>query len=137
MTSMRVEGFDDALRMFDRLIDNTDKAITEALTLGGQELTKNTRAAIHSAVNPRTSTGQLERSVMPTKPKFNNYGAFVAVRPTGTDSKGTRNGEKWGYLLHGNGRPGAKKHDFKTEAIEASEKKCAQIAQDTLNKYMK
>lgn len=135
--AMRVEGFEDTLRMFDSCIDNTDKAIKEALILGGQELNRNTREAVHEAANAGYATGELEKSITPTKPIKNNYGQFVAVRPTGTDSKGVRNGAKWGYLQFGNGRPNSRKHDFKSKAIKASEKKCIEIAQETLNKYMK
>ena len=131
----RVEGLDELEKKLSKLIGNTDNLVREALFEGGEVLKSNTKAAVRKAANRGYSTGSLESSIVCNEPTKNAYGYFVAVHPVGTDSKGVREGEKWGYLLNGNGK-GSEKRDFKTEAIEASEKKCAEIAQRIFDDYV-
>lgn len=46
-------------------------------------------------------TGEMVSSIKETKAKKNKYGWYASVRPTGRDSKGTRNMEKLAYLEYG------------------------------------
>ena len=134
---MRIEssGFDKLLRKLEGIENKVPKATKEILTEGGEILTTETRQAIRKAANRGYATGALERSVAPTNPKTNIYGSFVAVRPTGSDSKGMRNGEKWGYLLHGNGK-GSEPRDFVSEAVGKAEGKIARTAEEIIEKYL-
>lgn len=134
---MRIEstGFDKLLRKLEGMENKLPKATKEILTEGGEILTTETRRAVRNAANRGYATGALERSIAPTDPKSNIYGSFVAVRPTGRDSKGMRNGEKWGYLLHGNGK-GSEPRDFVSEAVGKAEGKIARSAENIIEKYL-
>ena len=129
MASCRVEGLDDVIRALDKLGRDADKIAQEALLEGGQVLTNNTRSAIHAAANKGYATGALAASTIPTAPTKNSWGWFVAVRPVGTDSKGVRNGLKWGVL---NSKTG-----FKDSAVAASESQCKAIAERVLEEHAK
>ena len=134
---MRIDadGFDKLIKRLDGMSNKIPKATNEILEEGGEILTTETKQAVRKAANRGYATGALERSIVPTKPKSNIYGSFVAVRPTGRDSKGTRNGEKWGYLLHGNGK-GSAPRDFVGEAVGKSEKKIYSNAEKVIKKYL-
>ena len=142
MARCRVEGLNDLIDCLEDMIDNIDNAVEEALFEGGNILRDNVKSEIRSVANrtdtkgKKYSTGELAASVVPTTPAKNGYGNFVAVRPVGMDSKGVRNGEKWGYLEHG--VPGGQDaHHFIDSALSKSEAKCAEIAQEILNKHVK
>ena len=59
------------------------------------------KSEIEQASNRGYSTGDLKNSIQATKAKENRLGNFTAVRPTGTNKRGVRNGEVLGYLEHG------------------------------------
>lgn len=129
MAKCRVEGLDEVVKKLEKLGRDADKIAQEALLEGGQVLTQNTRAAISSAANKGYATGALSSSTIPTAPTKNSWGWFVAVRPVGSDSKGVRNGLKWGVL-------NSKTH-FKDSAVSASEGKCKAIAERVLDEHTK
>lgn len=132
---MRTEvmGFDSLVRKFSSEISDMDKTIKMALGEGGEILTRQTKDEIRRAANRGYATGELARSVSPTVPRKNSWGYFVAVRPTGSDPRGIRNGEKWGYLQHGNGR-GSEPRDFQGKAVRNSEKEIAKRAQSVFER---
>ena len=136
MARCRVEGLDDVTMILEKLARDADKIAKLALIEGGRVLKANTSVAIISAATRGYATGELAGSLELTAPEKNAYGWFVVVRPTGTDSKGVRNGAKWGYLQHGNGK-GSTKHDFKSAAVAASEGPCKAIAERVLEEHAK
>ena len=54
------------------------------------------KSEIEKAANKGYATGALKNSIKATKATVNKQGCFAAVRPTGVDEKGVRNGEKFG-----------------------------------------
>lgn len=136
MARCELQGFDDLMKCLDGVAENIDSVVEEALIEGGNVLRDNARSEVIRAANRKYATGELASSIIPTVPKKNSYGHFVAVRPVGTDSKGVRNGEKWGYLE--NGIPGKQEaHHFEDAATSRSEAECARIAQEVFDKYVK
>ena len=128
---INVSGIEEVLNSFDEVITNSPKTIKKILKDSGLVVSRNTKKAIHKAANKGYSTGELEHSVYATEPRKNDLGSYVIVKPAGTDSKGVRNGAKWGYLQYGNGR-GAVGHDFKSEAIKASQNDVMKIAEEAI-----
>ena len=132
---VNISGFDQAMDAFDDILSGSGRAVNAALKDAGLIVSRNTKRAIHKAADRGYATGELERSVYSTNAKKNDLGSYVVVKPAGTDSKGVRNGAKWGYLLHGNGR-GSEKRDFKTDAIKASEKDVVETIEKAMNKLV-
>lgn len=133
---IKLNGIETALDAFDDILSGSTRTVNSALKESGLLVSRNTKTAIHKAANRGYATGELERSVYATNPKKNNLGTFVVVKPAGTDSKGVRNGAKWGYLLHGNGR-GSEPRDFKSEAVRASERDCTEIIEKAFKQLTK
>ena len=131
-----ISGIDEVFNSFDEVITGSPKTIRKILQDGGLVVSRNTKNAIHKAANRGYATGELERSVYATNPRKNDLGSYVVVKPAGTDSKGVRNGAKWGYLQYGNGR-GSVGHDFKLEAIKASQKDVMEIAEKAMKELTK
>lgn len=129
---VKVTGIDSVLDAFDDVLQGSTRTVNAILKEGGLAVSRNTKKAIHKAANRGYATGELERSVYATNPKKNSMGSYVVVKPAGTDSKGVRNGAKWGYLLHGNGK-GSDPRDFKAEAIKNSDKEVTEVA----NRYFR
>lgn len=125
---IKINGIDSVFDAFDDVLQGSTKTVNAILKEGGLTVSRSTKKAIHKAANRGYATGELERSVYATDPKKNSLGSFVVVKPAGTDSKGVRNGEKWGYLLNGNGK-GSEPRDFKSEAVKDSENKVNRIAE--------
>lgn len=135
MAKCRIEGIDDLVDSLNDVLDNIDEIVDEALFKGGNELRDNVRAKVKNAANRGYATGGLESSIIPTKPIKNDRGRFVAVRPVGQNSQGVRYGEIWGYLEHG--VPDKQEaHPFIEDAVNASEERCAEIAQEVFNKHI-
>ena len=98
-------------------------------------LQKNIREEITSAADRGYATGELASSVIPDTPEKNAFGHYVSVRPVGIDSKGVRNGEKWGYLENGNGG-NQKPHPFEDKATKRSETECTEKMQEVFNRHI-
>lgn len=125
---VKINGIDSVIDAFDDVLQGSTKTVNKILKEGSLAVSRSTKKAIHKAANRGYATGELERSVYATNPRKNDMGSYVVVAPAGTDSKGVRNGAKWGYLLHGNGK-GSTPHDFKSEAVKDSENKVNRIAE--------
>ena len=135
MAQCRINGVDDLLQVLEDVSD-TDSITEEMLVEGSQVLQKNIREEIEDAANRGYATGELASSVIPDTPEKNAFGHYVSVRPVGIDSKGVRNGEKWGYLENGNGG-NQKPHPFEENAVRRSETECAEKMQEVFNKHVK
>lgn len=134
MAKCRIDSIDDLLRTMEDLAD-IDQIADEMLTEGAQILQRNIREEITDAANRGYATGELASSVIPDTPDKNAFGHYVRVRPVGIDSKGVRNGEKWGYLENGNGGS-QEPHPFEEKAVQQSEAGCAEKMQEVLNKHI-
>lgn len=133
---MEAVGFMDLIRKFDGEVQDMERTVKLALQEGGEVLTDVTKEEVKRAANRGYATGELARSIAPTSAQKNRWGYFVAVRPTGVDPRGTRNGAKWGYLKYGNGR-GSAPRDFEEKAIQRSEKEIVKVAQDVFERRSK
>ena len=133
---IKINGIDSVLDAFDDVLQGSTKTINAILKEGGLTVSRSTKKAIHKAANRGYATGELERSVYATDPKKNSLGSFVVVKPAGTDSKVVRNGEKWGYLLNGNGK-GSEPRDFKSEAVKESNEEVLEIANRHFRELLK
>lgn len=141
MASCKINGISNLIRDFGKLVDDLDETIDDALAKASETLVNNTKSNIRAAANradpkgKKYSTGALAASVSATKPKENQWGHFVAVRPTGQDSKDVRNGEKWGYLEYG--VAGAQDaHPFIEKTVSQSEDACVKIVQEVFENHI-
>lgn len=135
MARCRIEGLDDLIRALEDAED-VDQIAEEMLAEGANTLQENIKSEIMGAADRGYATGELASSVIPDAPRKNGYGHYVEVRPVGMDSKGVRNGEKWGYLEHGNGGS-QKPHPFVDKAVTRSETECAEAMQEAYDRHMK
>jgi len=104
MAGVRVDGLDDLGAFIDGLEElgaNINDIAKECIDEAAPTLEQALKSNIAAAANRGYSTGALASSIVPTRAKINNYGVFSAVRPVGSDSGGTRNGEKLAYLEYG------------------------------------
>lgn len=134
MALCNLTGIDEVLAQLEKLAD-TDTAVNDMLTAGGEIVNGNLKEAIEEAANRGYATGALKDSIVTDPVIVSSSGSYVLTRPAGEDSKGVRNGEKYGYLEHGNGGT-QEPHPFEDKVKEKSESECAQKMQEILNKYV-
>lgn len=135
MARCKLYGMDEIISDLGKFVDNLDKTIDDALDQAGEVLVRNTKSNIRAAANRGYSKGSLAASVSATKSKENKWGHFVAVRPVGQDSRGTRNGEKWAYLEYGvDGYQDA--HPFIEKTVSQSEAPCTEIVQKVFEDHI-
>lgn len=133
MAKCSIKGLDELDRLFTNL-EKIDEIAEEIVQEGGTILEKALKSEIGKAANRGYATGELERSIVATPPMKNHWGHYAVARPVGTDSKGVRNGEKWGYLEHGV-KKGQQAHPFIGKAVNTAELKGSAKAQEIINKY--
>ena len=131
--SLKMTGFDlleDELKKYDdpdeiaaKVVDTASPILVETV----KEMIKTTTFS--------DSSGDLADSIQATGAKINGYGCFAAVRPTGRDRKGVRNGEKMAYREYGTSKQPAK--PILKKAVRKSEKKCLEIMQKTFEDVTK
>lgn len=119
-------GFDDLEKELDKVAD-ADMIACKAIDAATPTLEKTLKNEIKSVTTQEYSTGDLAKSIKATEAKVNGYGCFAAVKPTGTDSKGVRNGEKMAYMEYGTSKQEPK--PVLRKAINKSEKECLDIMQ--------
>lgn len=101
MANFSVEGLDDLMKDLDSLdIDRIAPAMLEEAVPILERNVKN-RASLHK------ESGEMQKSIKPTKSKRTGDGYSITVRPTGKDKKGVRNMEKACYLEFGTSKQGA------------------------------
>lgn len=133
MAKCEIQGFDEILEKLEDLGD-VDEIANEILFECGNILKDDMKAAINSAADRGYSTGELAESIVPTAPKKNDIGHFVAVRPVGSDSKGVSNGAKLQFLEHGTSKQ--QPRPTLAKVASTSEGKISQRAQEIFNKHV-
>jgi HK97 gp10 family phage protein len=126
-------GFDlleDELKKYDDPDDIAAKVVDTASPI----LVETVKEMIKTTTSS-DSSGDLADSIQATGAKINGYGCFAAVRPTGRDRKGVRNGEKMAYREYGTSKQPAK--PILKKAARKSEKKCLEIMQKTFEDVTK
>ena len=131
--SLKMTGFDlfeNELKKYDAPDDIATKVIDTASPILVETVKEMVKATTSS-----DSFGDLAESIQATDAKINGYGCFAAVRPTGKDRKGVRNGEKMAYREYGTSKQPAK--PILKKAVRKSEKKCLEIMQKTFEEVTK
>jgi HK97 gp10 family phage protein len=126
-------GFDlleDELKKYDDPDDIAAKVVDTASPILVETVKEMIKTTTFS-----DSSGDLADSIQATGAKINGYGCFAAVRPTGRDRKGVRNGEKMAYREYGTSKQPAK--PILKKAVRKSEKKCLEIMQKTFEDVTK
>lgn len=101
MAKFTMHGTDDFISQLEALSSGIGR-VQEKMINGAAPILKDAMSDnIRAAADRGYATGALASSVRATKAKKNNYGYFAAVRVTGKDKKGVRNGEKLAYLEYG------------------------------------
>lgn len=131
--SLKMTGFDlleDELKKYDDPDDIAAKVVDTASPI----LVETVKEMIKTTTSS-DSSGDMADSIQATGAKINGYGCFAAVRPTGRDRKGVRNGEKMAYREYGTSKQPAK--PILKKAVRKSEKKCLEIMQKTFEDVTK
>lgn len=131
MMAFNVSGLDELMQGLEELgeVEEVAKEMIDAATPTLEEALK---ACIRDSADKGYATGALEKSIKSTKAKQNAYGYMAAVRPTGVDEKGVRNGEKLAYLEYGTHKQAAR--PVLGRAINRAEKGCLKEMQEVFNK---
>ena len=125
-----ITGFDDLEVLFkkgEKANDIAKKAVDKAAPV----LESSLKGKVAGAASRGYATGELAGSISSTKAKVNDRGVFAAVRPTGHDRKGVRNGEKMAYLEYGTSR-GQAPHPVRDAAAAAVEGECVSIMEEVV-----
>lgn len=131
--SLKMTGFDlleDELKKYDDPDDIAAKVVDTASPILVETVKEMIKTTTFS-----DSSGDLADSIQATGAKINGYGCFAAVRPTGRDRKGVRNGGKMAYREYGTSKQPAK--PILKKAVRKSEKKCLEIMQKTFEDVTK
>ena len=146
MASVRVDGFDDVIKLLDKL---SSKAKVDDIAKGAVNAAKDIVAgtmsgAIASSEGHRggngarhranRSTGSVAGSVKSTAAKVNSYGVFSVAKPDGRDANGTRNGKKAALLEYGT--PQFSARPWRSRAVSSAEGQCVRIIEDYVKSEM-
>lgn len=137
MARLKLDGLnelDDFVKGLSDLARDIDDIAKDCIDAATPTLKKALQDNISAAANRGYSTGELARSITPTKAKTNAYGNFAAVRPVGTDEKGVRNGEKLAYLEYGTSKQEA--HPVMKKAIAQAEPQIKEIIQERFKEHV-
>ena len=113
---------DDFIKGLERMMKDVDEESRKVLKKVSPTAVSNLRSNVQAAANRGYSTGDLAGSISSTTPRTNDIGSFVAVRPTGTNRHGVRNGEVLGYLEHGVPSRGIEPRPVLERSLKQSEK---------------
>ena len=91
---------------------------------------------IKSRASAHRDTGDMVRSIKPTKVKNNDSGYYISVRPTGKDKKGVRNMEKMAYLEFCAPGHNQSATPVLTPAVRKAEPEVLDKMQDVFNREM-
>lgn len=136
MASIRINGFDDVLKMLDKL---SDKSHVDNIAKGAVDAAKDIVAsamssAIAASEHGPKSTGSVAGSIQATASKINSYGAYSVAKPTGTHPSGKRNAAVAAYLEYGASNLGAR--PWRSRAASSAEPGCMKIIEDYVKSEM-
>lgn len=131
MANFSVTGMDALMKQLGHLGD-VEELAKKMVDAAVPELEESVKSGIKEAANRGYATGELANSVKGTKAKINNYGVMSAVRVTGTDKRGMRNGEKMAYLEYGTSKQNP--HPVMQKAVNRVKGECIQTMQEVYNR---
>lgn len=135
MARAKISGFDDVDKLFEEL-DNPQYFATKALEAAAPILVEETEKAIRSVTNKGYATGKLARSFVASKPKKNQYGNYVVVKPVGSDDKGHSYAARAAWLEYGttlNGRQKNEPAPWRQKAVNAAESRCPEAMEKVIS----
>lgn len=124
MASCSITGFDELEKIL-RKLEQPEKMAIKAVDAASPVLVSALKGAINAAT--KGGHGDLAGSIEATSARQNELGVFSAVRPTGTDRKGVRNGEKLAYLEYGVKSHHQPPRPVRQAAVAAAEGACMSI----------
>lgn len=131
MAKCAITGFNELEKMLKKL-EKPEKMAIKAVDAASPVLVRSFKSAV-DAVTSGDATGSLSASIEATNARQNELGVFSAVRPTGTDSKGVRNGAKLAYLEYGVRSHGQMPRPVRQTAVKNAEAECRRIIQKTID----
>ena len=124
-----ITGFDELEKLLKKL-DEPEKMAIKAVDAASPVLVRALQGAINSATSG--GTGALAGSISATSARQNELGVFSAVRPTGTDANGVRNGAKLAYLEYGVKSHNQPPRPVRASAVAAAEGECLKIIENVI-----
>ena len=128
MANCTITGFDELEKIL-RKLSEPEKMAIKAVDAASPVLVSALKSAIDSTTH---GTGELSASIEATNAMQNELGVFSAVRPTGTDSKGVRNGAKLAYLEYGVKSHHQPPRPVREAAVAAAEGACMSIIEGVI-----
>ena len=122
---IKITGFDDLNRILEKGV-KIDQIAKKAVDQAAPILQGSLSSKIAGAASRGYATGELAGSIKASKARKNDRGVFAVVGPSGTDSKGMRNGEKLAYLEYGTSR-GQAAHPVRASAASSAEAQCKSV----------
>lgn len=134
MARATISGFDEVEKLLDDLGD-VKKIGLNAVEKAAPYLVEGAKKAVESAATKGYATGGLARSFAAMKPKTNEYGAYVIVRPVGKDRKGRDYYARAAYMEYGTTLKGSPKNaaqPFRDKAISNARAKCEEAMEESV-----
>lgn len=132
MANCTITGFDELEKML-RKLEHPEKMAIKAVDAASPVLVRAMQSAISSATgNSGRGKGTLAGSISATSARQNELGVFSAIRPTGSDSKGVRNGAKLAYLEYGVRSHNQPPRPVRAAAVAAAEGECLRIIENII-----
>lgn len=123
---------DDFIAGLERMMKDVDEESRKVLKKVSPVAVSNLKSNVTASANRGYATGDLAGSISSTEPRTNDIGSFIAVRPTGTNRHGVRNGEVLGYLEYGVPSRGIEPRPV----LERSAKQSAQVLYNECDKML-
>lgn len=130
MARCTITGFNELEKLMNKLAQPEKMAI-KAVDAASPVLVNAMKNSIAGATSG-SATGTLVGSIEATSARQNEMGVFSAVRPTGTDSKGVRNGAKLAYLEYGVASHNQPPRPVRSAAVAMAEGQCLSIIQNVI-----
>lgn len=134
MARARISGFEDVDKFLDAL-GNDKKLGIKAVKAAAPHLVSGASKAVRSSANRGYASGGLARSFAATKPKTNQYGSYLIVRPVGKDPEGHDYYARGAYLEFGttlNGKPKNAAQPWRDKAINLGREKCEEAMEEAV-----
>lgn len=130
MARCSITGFNELEKLMNKLTQ-PEKIAIKAVDAASPVLVNAMKSSISGATSGK-ATGSLAGSIQATSARQNEMGVFSAVRPTGTDSKGVRNGAKLAYLEYGVKSNNQPPRPVRSAAVAMAEGQCLSIIQNVI-----
>lgn len=135
MARASISGFEDVDKLFDQLSDLKGIGM-KAVEKAAPHLVDGAKKAVRSAASKGYATGDLAGSFAAMKPKTNEYGAYLIVRPVGRDKSGKDYYARGAWLEFGTTLKKKKKNSpepWRDSAVSYAREDCEKAMEDVVN----